>query len=48
VKPVAGRREPRDIWSDLQNGDTDLYPSDFAADIDGTFPRDLWLLHSGR
>ncbi|HYJ41194.1 MAG TPA: TonB-dependent receptor [Steroidobacteraceae bacterium] len=34
---------PGDIWSDLQSGDTNLYPSDFAADIDGSFPRGLWF-----
>jgi iron complex outermembrane receptor protein len=34
---------PGDIWSDLQNGDTNLYPGDFAADIDGNWPRDLWF-----
>jgi len=33
---------PGDIWSDLQNGDTAAYPSDFAADIDGTWPRNFW------
>jgi len=33
---------PGDIWSDLQNGDTNLYPGDFGGDIDGIFPRDLW------
>ncbi len=34
---------PGDIWSDLQNGQTAAYPSDFAGGIDGTFPRDLWF-----
>jgi iron complex outermembrane receptor protein len=34
---------PGDIWSDLQNGQTAAYPSDFASDIDGTFPRGLWF-----
>jgi len=33
---------PGDIWSDLQDGQTALYPSDFASGIDGTFPRGLW------
>jgi iron complex outermembrane receptor protein len=33
---------PGDIWSDLQNGATASYPGDFASNIDGTFPRDLW------
>ncbi len=33
---------PGDIWSDLQNGATAPYPSNFAKNIDGTFPRDLW------
>jgi iron complex outermembrane recepter protein len=33
---------PGDIWSDLQNGQTAPYPSDFAKNIDGTFPRDFW------
>ena len=39
---------PGDIWSDLQNGETALYPSDFASDIDGTFPRDLWYFTAER
>jgi iron complex outermembrane receptor protein len=34
---------PGDIWSDLQNGQIAAYPSDFAGDIDGAFPRDLWF-----
>ena len=38
---------PGDIWSDLQNGATALYPSDFASDIDGTFPRGLWYFTPG-
>jgi len=38
---------PGDIWSDLQNGQTALYPGDFAQDIDGTFPRDLWYFTPG-
>ena len=38
---------PGDIWSDLQNGQTAMYPSDFAADIDGTWPRDLWFFTPG-
>ena len=33
---------PGDIWSDLQSGETNPYPSDFASGIDGTFPRGLW------
>jgi len=33
---------PGDIWSALQNGETAPYPSDFAKNIDGNFPRDLW------
>jgi iron complex outermembrane receptor protein len=33
---------PGDIWSDLQSGQTALYPGDFASGIDGTFPRGLW------
>jgi iron complex outermembrane recepter protein len=33
---------PGDIWTDLQNGDTSLYPGDFGGDIGGVFPRDLW------
>ncbi len=37
---------PGDIWSDLQNGDTNLYPGDFGGDIDGIFPRDLWYFTS--
>jgi iron complex outermembrane recepter protein len=37
---------PGDIWSDLQNGQTALYPSDFAGDIDGIFPRGLWFFTS--
>jgi len=38
---------PGDIWSDLQNGATAPYPSDFADNIDGTFPRDLWYFTPG-
>src|SRR6187455_449260 len=38
---------PGDIWSDLQNGDTSAYPSDFASNIDGTFPRNLWYFTTG-
>src|SRR3954471_11683897 len=38
---------PGDIWSDLQNGETAPYPSDFADNIDGTFPRDLWYFTPG-
>jgi iron complex outermembrane recepter protein len=38
---------PGDIWSDLQNGATAPYPSDFAKNIDGTFPRDLWYFTTG-
>ncbi len=33
---------PGNIWSDLQNGATSPYPSDFAGSIGGNFPRDLW------
>src|SRR6478735_6397781 len=33
---------PGDIWSDLQNGETKAYPSDFASSIGGNFPRDFW------
>ena len=38
---------PGDIWSDLQTGETALYPGDFAGDIGGTFPRDLWYFTPG-
>ncbi len=38
---------PGDIWSDLQNGETGLYPSDFASAVGGTFPRDLWYFTPG-
>lgn len=38
---------PGDIWSDLQNGATAPYPGDFAKNIDGTFPRDLWYFTTG-
>jgi iron complex outermembrane receptor protein len=38
---------PGDIWSDLQNGETAAYPSDFASNIDGTFPRALWYFTTG-
>lgn len=33
---------PGDIWSDLQNGATRLYPGDFGSAIGGNFPRELW------
>jgi iron complex outermembrane receptor protein len=38
---------PGDIWPALQNGETKAYPSDFAADLGGTFPRDLWYFTPG-
>jgi iron complex outermembrane receptor protein len=38
---------PGDIWSDLQNGTTVAYPSDFAGSIGGNFPRDLWYFTPG-
>ncbi|HET9865605.1 MAG TPA: TonB-dependent receptor [Steroidobacteraceae bacterium] len=38
---------PGDIWSDLQNGTTNSYPGDFASDIGGNFPRDLWYFTPG-
>ncbi len=38
---------PGDIWSDLQNGATSLYPSDFGSAIGGTFPRQLWYFTPG-
>lgn len=33
---------PGDIWSDLKNGETAPYPSNFADNISGNFPRNLW------
>ncbi|MGH8084837.1 MAG: TonB-dependent receptor [Lysobacter sp.] len=33
---------PGDIWPALQGGATDSYPSGFASDIGGDFPRDIW------
>jgi iron complex outermembrane receptor protein len=38
---------PGDIWPALQNGATSSYPSDFAADLDGNFPRALWYFTPG-
>jgi iron complex outermembrane receptor protein len=38
---------PGDIWSDLQNGVTADYPGDFASNIDGEFPRNLWYFTPG-
>jgi iron complex outermembrane receptor protein len=38
---------PGDIWSDLQNGTIVSYPGDFASDIDGDFPRNLWYFTPG-
>ena len=38
---------PGDIWSALQNGATASYPSDFASDIGGDFPRDIWYFTPG-
>ncbi len=38
---------PGDIWSDLKNGQTAPYPNDFASNISGTFPRDLWYFTPG-
>lgn len=39
---------PGDIWSALKNGATANYPSGFAGDIGGTFPRNLWYFTPGR
>jgi len=33
---------PGDIWSALQGSATGNYPSGFAGDIGGTFPRNIW------
>lgn len=38
---------PGDIWPALQGGATASYPSGFASDIGGTFPRDLWYFTPG-
>jgi iron complex outermembrane receptor protein len=38
---------PGDIWSDLQNGTVVSYPGDFASNISGDFPRDLWYFTPG-
>lgn len=38
---------PGDIWSALKNGATANYPSGFAGDIGGTFPRNLWYFTPG-
>jgi iron complex outermembrane receptor protein len=38
---------PGDIWSDLQNGTVVSYPGDFASNIDGDFPRNLWYFTPG-
>ena len=39
---------PGDIWSDLQNGETAAYPSDFAKQHRRHFPAQPLVLHSGR
>jgi len=38
---------PGNIWADLQNGQTALYPGDFADNIAGNFPRDFWYFTTG-
>ncbi|HFK2921066.1 TonB-dependent receptor [Stenotrophomonas beteli] len=38
---------PGDIWSALKNGATSNYPSGFAGDIGGTFPRNIWYFTPG-
>lgn len=38
---------PGDIWSALQNGATASYPSGFASNVGGTFPRNLWYFTPG-
>ena len=38
---------PGDIWSDLQNGTTSSYPGDFASNVGGDFPRNLWYFTTG-
>ncbi|KAF1716776.1 TonB-dependent receptor [Pseudoxanthomonas yeongjuensis] len=38
---------PGDIWPALQNGATGMYPSGFAGDIGGDFPRNLWYFTPG-
>ena len=35
---------PGDIWSALQGSATANYPSGFAGDVGGTFPRNIWYL----
>ena len=35
------------IWAALQNGATGSYPSGFASDIGGDFPRNLWYFTPG-
>ncbi|HSX63457.1 MAG TPA: TonB-dependent receptor, partial [Pseudoxanthomonas sp.] len=38
---------PGDIWSALQNGATASYPSGFASNVGGNFPRNLWYFTPG-
>ncbi|MEJ1097218.1 MULTISPECIES: TonB-dependent receptor [unclassified Pseudoxanthomonas] len=38
---------PGDIWSALQNGATGSYPSGFASNVGGSFPRNLWYFTPG-
>lgn len=38
---------PGDIWSDLQNGATASYPSGFASNVGGSFPRNIWYFTPG-
>lgn len=38
---------PGDIWTALQGAATANYPSGFAGDIGGTFPRNLWYYTPG-
>lgn len=38
---------PGDIWSALQGSATGNYPSGFAGDVGGTFPRNIWYYTPG-
>ncbi|WP_312317055.1 TonB-dependent receptor [Stenotrophomonas sp.] len=38
---------PGDIWAALQGGATGNYPSGFAGDVGGTFPRNIWYYTPG-
>ena len=49
VKPSRRKaRAPATSGPTCRTAQTVAYPGDFAGDIDGNFPRDLWYFTAGR